>query len=171
MKILVVQQKMIGDVLTSSVLFEALRKKYPQAQLHYLIYRHTAPVVAHNPYIDHLHLFDPRKDEKPLYFLSFLKKIKSENYDVVIDVYSKINSAAISAFSGANLRISYHKWYTQKFYTKTFRYKVKAETPAGLAIENRMQLLQGLSEDFPKEIKPRIFLTCLLYTSPSPRDS
>ncbi len=45
MKILVIQQKMIGDVLTSSILFEALRLKYPNAQLDYLINEHTFPVV------------------------------------------------------------------------------------------------------------------------------
>ena len=29
MKILIIQNKMIGDVLTSSILFETLRKTYP----------------------------------------------------------------------------------------------------------------------------------------------
>jgi len=37
MKILVIQIKMIGDVLTSSILFEALRKEFPTAELHYMI--------------------------------------------------------------------------------------------------------------------------------------
>ena len=37
MKILVIQQKMIGDVLTTSLLFELLREKNPEAELHYLI--------------------------------------------------------------------------------------------------------------------------------------
>lgn len=159
MKILVIQQKMIGDVLTSSVLFEALRKKYPQAELHYLIHKHTAAVVEHNPFIDKILLFDPETDEKLFGFFSFLRGIKKEGYDVVIDVYSKINSAALTAFSGAKKRISYHKWYTKKAYTKTFLHKLKPETIAGLAIENRMQLLQGLDEDFPKEIKPKLYLT------------
>ena len=30
MKILIIQNKMIGDVLTSSILFETLRKTYPR---------------------------------------------------------------------------------------------------------------------------------------------
>jgi len=41
MKILVIQQKMIGDVLTSSILFEALRTQYKEATLHYLINENT----------------------------------------------------------------------------------------------------------------------------------
>ena len=158
MKILVIQQKMIGDVLTSSILFEALRRKFPAAELHYLIYRHTVPVVENNPNIDKLILFED-EDKKPARFLSLLKQIRNQNYEVVIDVYSKIGTALISAFSDASSTISYHKWYTSSLYSKTFRQKSRAETAAGLAIENRLLLLQGISADFPKEIKPKIWLT------------
>lgn len=159
MKILVIQQKMIGDVLTSSILFEALRQKYPAAKLHYLIHRHTAAVVENNPNIDELILFDPKEDEKPLNFFRFLKTVKKQHYDVVIDAYAKINTAIISAFSGAKIRSSYYKFYTAKAYTHTFRNKETLETKAGFAIENRMQLLKAISPDFPVEIMPKIYLT------------
>lgn len=158
MKILVIQQKMIGDVLTSSILFEALRKKYPQAELHYMIYPHTQPVIRNNPFIDRLVLYDPEKQSGFSGFFSFLKKIRKEKYDVVIDVYSKIGSGIFSFASGAKLRSAYRKWYTKFLYTHTFSYKDKAETPAGMAIENRMQLLQALSSDFPSELRPKIYL-------------
>ncbi len=150
---------MIGDVLTSSILFEALKEKFPAAQMHFLIHRHTAPVVAHNPYIDEFILFDPKVDEKPLNFFRFLQTIKKQHYDIVIDVYSKINTAIISAWSGARIRSSYHKWYTQKAYTHTFQNKQHLDTNAGFAIENRMQLLKAISPEFPVEIKPKIYLT------------
>lgn len=150
---------MIGDVLTSSILFEALKNKTPSAELHYLIHKHTFPVVENNPFIDKCILFDPFNDEKPGHFLSFLKKIRKEKYDLIIDVYSKINSAVITRFSGAKTRISYHKNYTSFAYTKTFEPKKVPETNAGLAIENRILLLQGISSDFPLEIKPKIYLT------------
>ena len=159
MKILVIQQKMIGDVLTSSILFEALRKRYPDAELHYLIYKHTLPVVENNPYVDKFLLFDPEKDQKLKGFISFLKKIRYNEYDVVIDVYSKINTALFNAFSKAEKKISYHKWYTRRAYTHTFKPKDRLETGAGFAIENRMHLLKGLEKDFPVEIKPKIYLT------------
>lgn len=159
MKVLVIQQKMIGDVLTSSILLEALRKKYPEAELHYLIYKHTLPVVENNPYVDKFLLFDPEKDRKMRGFISFLKKIRYNEYDVVIDVYSKINTALFNVFSGAETKISYHKWYTKRAYTETFRSKKALETNAGFAIENRMHLLKGVSPGFPTEIKPKIYLT------------
>lgn len=150
---------MIGDVLTSSILFPALRQKYPTAQLHYLIHRHTAAVVENHPFIDELILFEPERDLKPAAFFPFLKTIKKQQYNVVIDIYSKINTAIIARYSGAEFRISYDKWYTRKAYTHTFEHKKKSETNAGLAIESRMQLLQPLDSSFPVEIRPKIYLT------------
>lgn len=150
---------MIGDVLTSSILFEALRKKYPKAVLHYLIQPHTSAVVENNPFIDQLIIFDPEKTSSFFKLLQFSAGIKQEHYDVVIDVYSKINSAIITAFSGAEKKIGYSKWYTSRAYTKTFDLKKEPDTKAGVAVENRLLLLQEISPDFPIALKPKIFLT------------
>lgn len=149
---------MIGDVLTSSILFEALREKYPGAVMHYLIYPHTRPVVENNPFIDHIIEYCPQEYRKPAKFIGFLKKIRKQQYDIVIDVYSKISTAFISKASGAAMRISYKKWYTSSLYTHPIQRNKEPETPAGLAIENRMQLLKALHKDFSKEIKPKVYL-------------
>lgn len=149
---------MIGDVLTSSILFESLRKKYPRAELHYLIYPHTKPVVENNPFIDKVIEYDPEIGKNPLKFLRFLELIRKNSYSQVIDIYSKISSGIITQFSGASIRIGFQKKYTQLFYTHTFNYKEKPETKAGLAIENRMQVLKILDKSFPNELKPKIYL-------------
>ncbi|WP_240793906.1 glycosyltransferase family 9 protein [Antarcticibacterium arcticum] len=149
---------MIGDVLTSSILFEALRAQYPQAVLHYLIYRHTLPVVENNPFIDKFIIYE-EDYKKPTHLLPFLKEIRGEKYDVVIDVYSKLGTALISAVSGAPITISYKKWYTRFSYTHPLPRKSKATTNAGLAIEHRLDLLKPLLKKFPAEVKPKIYLT------------
>ena len=150
---------MIGDVLTSSILFEALRKEYPKARLDYLVYEHTQPVIANNPNIDNLILFRPEEHSSLGGLWKMAKSVRKEKYTMVIDVYSKINSALITSFSGAKTKISYRKWYTSFVYDHSFPYKIKAETIAGLAVENRMQLLKALDPGFPSEIKPKIYLT------------
>jgi len=159
MKILVIQQKMIGDVLTSSILFEALRKKYPDAELHYLIYPHTKPVVENNPFIDKIIEYAPGIEKNPIKFLKFLNFIRKESYTEIIDIYSKISSGIIASYSGASIRLGFQKNYTRPFYTQTFTYKENPDTRAGLAIENRMQILKGLGQDFPKELKPKIYIS------------
>lgn len=157
MKILVIQKKMIGDVLTSSILFEALRAAYPDAQLDYLLQPHTAAVIKDNPYIDNLVLDRRDAQGNTVSFLSFISCVRKSEYDVVIDAYSKIGSAMVAFFSGAPVRISRHKWYTSFLYTRSIEYATATKTAAGLAIENRMKLLQPLG-DFPRAVRPKIYL-------------
>jgi len=150
---------MIGDVLTTSILFEALRAEYPDAELHYVINSHTLPVVEHNPFIDKFLFITSEIEDSRSTFLSFLKEVKKEKYDAVIDVYSKFSSNLITKFSGAPIKISKHKWYTKYYYTHTFKEATEAKTNAGLAIENRLQLLEPLVEKIPNPIRPKIYLT------------
>lgn len=159
MKILVIQQKRVGDVLTSSILFEILRNNYPYAELHYLIYPHTRAVVDQNPFIDEIIEYDPKCHTNPVKFFRFLKNIESRTYDVVIDPYSKISSGIIAKYSGATIRPGFHKKYTQQFYTHTFKYKNHPESKAGLAIENRLLLIKALCHGTPIEFKPVIYLS------------
>ncbi|TNJ43173.1 glycosyltransferase family 9 protein [Tamlana fucoidanivorans] len=157
MKILVIQQKMIGDVLTSSILFEVLRHEYPKAQLDYLINDYTYPVVENNPFIDNF-IFFTKKEEQIKHGLFVLaKKIKAQQYDVVIDVYSKLSSNIISLYSGAKIKISYYKLYTAWIYNENVKRKKKSKTN-NLAITHRLKLLCPLYID-AEPLQPKIYLS------------
>ena len=150
---------MIGDVLASSILCNNLKAIYPEAQVDYLIYPFTKPVVENNPNIDNLILFKDefRKSKKAL--LKFLTSIRKAKYDVVIDAYGKLESNLVVGMSGAKKKIGWHKSYTNFLYTKTFKELSKPLTSAGLAIENRMLLLNPFSSEKVLDNKPKIYLT------------
>ncbi|GGD11030.1 heptosyltransferase [Hyunsoonleella pacifica] len=149
---------MIGDVLTSTILFPILRESFPNAELHYLINSHTMPVVAQHPDIDEFKLFTPEVEKSRKAFFSFLKLIQKEKYDVVIDVYGKWSSNFITLFSKANTKIGYYKWYTHFFYTNPVKRLKKSKNSQGLAIENRLQLLEPICKNSFK-VKPKIYLS------------
>ena len=149
---------MIGDVLTTSALFEVLRKEIPNSELHYLINSNTQPVVENNPHINQLLIFTPKMEKSKAQRYSFLKNVRSEKYDVVIDVYGKLGSNLISKFSGAKKRIGYFKNYTSFLYTHNVQRLAKPLQQASLAIENRMRLLEPLNIEF-QNVRPKIYLT------------
>jgi len=155
---MVIQQKMIGDVLTSAILFEALRKEFPDAQLHYLVFSHTIPVLENNPFIDKVILYNDNM-KSTVRVLQFFKQIRDEKYDIVIDVYAKLGSAIISRFSRAEFRVSFNKWYTNLLNTHSFSRSIKPKTNAGQAIEKRLRLLTPVMGNVPAEVKPKIYLT------------
>lgn len=157
MKILVIQQKMIGDVLTSSIFFEPLRKRYPKAELHYVVNSHTFPVVENHPFIDKFIFITPEIDKSKLALFRFLKQIKHTNYDVVIDVYGKISSLLMTLFSGAKTKIGYEKYYTKLLYNHAIERQKKSIHQATLAVENRMRLLEPLGVNY-ETVKPKIHL-------------
>ncbi|MFK7834121.1 MAG: glycosyltransferase family 9 protein [Winogradskyella sp.] len=159
MKILIIQQKMIGDVLATSILFEAIKQQYPNAELHYVINTHTFPVVEHHPFIDHFHFFSPTHEKSKRELYKFAKQLQKEKFEVVIDVYCKFSSNLMSYCSKAKVKISKQKWYSSFIYTDAYKDADSAKTNAGLAIENRLKLLEPLGISANEIIKPKIYIT------------
>lgn len=149
---------MIGDVLTSTVLFELLRKQYPTAALHYLINTNTQAVVVNNPFIDKLHLFDPKKAKQKGYYRGFTQELIAENFDLVIDVYAKLRSARLTRKLRAANSVSYRKWYTKGAYKQTVKPLSHTLKDEGLALVNRVLLLEALGFKDLSIPRPKIYI-------------
>ena len=160
MKILIIQQKRIGDVLTSSILANSLKDKYPNATIDYMCYANCVDVLKENKAISSIIVLENDVRKNYLSLLKFIFKIRSQKYDAVIDAYSKLETNLITVFSGAKYKISYDKGYSKIFYN----YNIKrlpngTKSNYGLAIENRLALLKPLIEEEIIDFKPKIFLT------------
>lgn len=159
MKILVIQQKMIGDVLISSIICNNLRTAYPDAQIDYLVYASTTPVLEGNPSIDNIILFEEkhRKSKKELLNLAF--QIRNEKYDLLIDAYSKLESWIIVLLSNARRKISYKKPGRTFLYTDNVPFEPFPKTSLGLAIERRLSLLEPLDLKIKTDPIPKLFVS------------
>lgn len=159
MKILVIQQKMIGDVLISSIICNNLRVAYPNAQIDYLVYESTTPVLEGNPNIDNIILFQEkhRNSKKELLKLAF--QIRANKYDLLIDAYSKLESWLVVLLSGAKRKISYKKPGRTFLYTDNAPFEAFPKTNLGLAIERRISLLEPLHLSIPIDPLPKLFVT------------
>lgn len=159
MKILVIQQKMIGDVLISSIICNNLRTAYPDAQIDYLVYASTTPVLEGNTSIDNIILFEEkhRKSKKELLNLGI--QIRNQKYDLVIDAYSKLESWILVLLSNAKRKISYKKTGRNFLYTDNVPFEALPKTNLGLAIERRLSLLGPLDLETPIDPIPKLFVS------------
>jgi heptosyltransferase-2 len=157
MKIAVIQPKMIGDVLITSVIFEELKQKFPAAELHFIVNKNTIAVLENNPFIDKIIILDPSTEKGLSGFIKQLNRIRNEKYDIVIDSYSKLKTAIFCKFSGAKKTLSFNKKYSNFFYTDTIIRTKYSISTATKAVEHRLQLLQPLGIDF-QVIKPKLYL-------------
>lgn len=143
-KILVIQQKMIGDVLVSTILCETLCKAYPNAQVDYLIYESTYPVIEANDKDYNVIFFKKEYRNNKNAFYQFALHLKKQQYDVIIDAYSKLESWIIVGLSNAPLKISFKKGISNYLYNYLIERHLKPETNLGLVIEHRLKLLSPL---------------------------
>lgn len=159
LKILVIQQKMIGDVLVSTIICNNLKAAYPQSDIQYLIYPFTKPVVENNPYIDKVVLFENKYRESKWLFFKFLFRVRRERYDIVIDAYGKLESNLVTLFSGAQKRIGYGEKEKLLAYNIKVAHPDVPKTTDGLAIERRENLFKGLMHGTPVDNRPKLFVT------------
>ena len=164
MHFLIIQQKMIGDVLVASLLCKNLKKHIPTAIIDFVAYEHTLPILENNPYIDHCIPFEPKHQNSFLGLLQFSKRLRKTPYDVVIDSYAKIESYCIVLFSKANCKISYHKGYSKSLYHQTVTLKNLAPYPPKIvpAVVDKLSLLKPILKDVAlseMDTSPEIYLT------------
>lgn len=155
MKILVIQQKMIGDVLTSTIICESLKKELPDCEVHYMIHPNTFAVVENHPHVDKILFFDPKINDNFFKIIRFGQSLKTDKYDVVIDAYGKWESVLVSYFSNAKTRIGFKKWYTSLFFSNTI---VQKKVTKGSAIAHRLQLVESFLNKDVELIYPKIYL-------------
>lgn len=159
MKILLIQQKMVGDVLVSSLLCEHIKEHLPDSEVHYLIEEHTTAVVEQNPFVDRIVLFQKEYKTSRSKFYGFLKSVRKENYDVVIDVYGKLESNLIAYFSKAKIKIAYLKWRSKFLYTHHIPIKSRRPGSTFTTVDDRLALLYPIiSESLDIQKKPKIHL-------------
>lgn len=156
MKVLVIQIKMIGDVLASTVICEAIKKQHPNCEVHYLIQKNTFPVVENNPFIDKVLFFEESNYKGISGLFRLGTELKLEKYDTVIDVYGKFQSLIPTYLSGAKNRIGTYKWYSKLFLTET----VIPDTECnGTANAFRILLAKTAIKKEVPQIFPKIHLT------------
>ena len=121
-RILIVQYQPFGDVLLNTGYFPALRKKFPDAKIDYLIKEKYKVVLENNHYLDELVTFEDGKGWQYIpERIKLLKRIRARKYDLIIDQIRGFGSAQMAWFSRAKYRLGFkHKKYA-------FIYNIKAE--------------------------------------------
>jgi len=92
-------------MLTTPVL-RALRQKFPKAEIHVATRTEYAPLVFPSPWVNRVQALD-RKGEKG--FMTYLKGIRKEGYDLAVDLHATLRSRMIAQASGAGKVLRYRK--------------------------------------------------------------
>jgi len=139
-KILVVRLSSIGDVVLATPLMRCLRKKYPAAQIDFLVREQYSSILSQNPNISNLILF---KDN----VFELARWIRKEKYDFVLDIHNNLRTCLMTFFSGAKIfrykNNSFLRFLLVEFGINLYREKLpvfkwylKTAEPLGVVYDN-----------------------------------
>lgn len=113
-KILIIRFSSLGDIILSFPLINALKKEYPECEIHYLTKSVYKAILELNPAISKIILFNGQP-------LSELKsEIKNNGYDLVLDIHKNFRSILLTFFSGLKVK-RYRKDTIKKFLLVKFK--------------------------------------------------
>ena len=114
--ILLVRLSARGDVMFATPIIRALRRRYPDVHLTWVVEPKSSDVVVDHPELDEVVVWDRDRWKKLLRagklgelrraFQEFRDTLRSRRYDVAIDLQGLSRSGLVTWFSGAPIRIS-----------------------------------------------------------------
>jgi|SRR5690554_1018218 len=151
-KILIVQTAFIGDVILITSLIRETKKLFPEAEIDILVIPSTASILANNPYLHKIVVFDKKKKKIPS-FLKAMREIRSKNYDLALIPHSSFTTAFLVFMSGIRERIGFTRKLRALFLTK------KILPPKNIhRLERNLSLLQPFGL-YDKDIRTELYPT------------
>jgi heptosyltransferase-1 len=116
MRILLIKLSSIGDVVLATPVIKVLREAYPDSHIAWLVEEMSADVVAGNPLLDEVIVWQKAEWKRLLRSLSlitllgkassFVRGLRRRRFEMVLDLQGLLKSAALAYLSGAKERIS-----------------------------------------------------------------
>lgn len=113
-KILIINLKLIGDLIVSTAAVRALKAAFPESKIDVIIRKGFEQILEGNPDINCLIPFDKSSREmgpfrRLLYEIKFIKKLRANKYDLVVALQPGDRYAFWSFLSGAPRRVGVKK--------------------------------------------------------------
>lgn len=108
LSILLVRLRLIGDVVFTTPVIRALRRRFPDAHLTYLVEPVAAPVVAANPHLDDVMVVPRSRGWRRLVDdVRIARTLRSRRFDVAIDLHGGPRSGWFTWMTRAPMRVGY----------------------------------------------------------------
>ncbi len=119
MNILLIRLRLIGDVVFTTPVPRALKRRFPDARITYLVEKAAAPVVAGNPHLDEVLVVERTRGWRRLIEdLRLASALRRRRFDIVLDLHGGPRSSWLTRATGAPQRIGYAVQGRAWMYTK-----------------------------------------------------
>ncbi len=106
--ILIIKIGALGDVILAVPSLRAIRRKFPKSKIKLLVGIDNKEIFMNSPFIDEIIVCDFRERDKGLAgLLGLARKLRTENFDIVVDLQNNKKSHSLSFLSCAPKRYGY----------------------------------------------------------------
>ncbi len=109
-RILIVRMGSLGDIVHTLPAAATLKHAFPDAEIDWVVEKHWAPLLEHNPHLAQLHRVETRAWRQRLAeagtwrsLLDSVGRLRGRVYDCALDFQGLIKSAAVSRLSNARV--------------------------------------------------------------------
>ena len=157
-KILIIRLSAIGDVVRTLPALRALRSKFPSAYIAWIVEEGAQDLLQGHPDLNYLFVFKRKKWANEFFtlhnflnpfreILDFFKKIRREDFDVVLDFHGIFKSGVIGFLSGVPLRVGFSRRYSKECNYLFNNYHIALETDVTSRIERNLNFIRFLGVD------------------------
>jgi heptosyltransferase-2 len=111
-KYLVIRFSSIGDIVLTTPVLRMLKKRRPDAHIHFVTKKKYASLVMHNPHVYKVHVLDGN-------FSALLKELRNERFDYILDLHRNLRSFVVKNVLGEKSftfeKLNWRKWLLVNF--------------------------------------------------------
>jgi len=122
-KILIIQTAFLGDVILATPVASELKRIYPDALIDFLVKKGNETLLQNNPNLRYIITFD-KSAGKYRSMISLIKQIRSQKYDLVINLHRFGSSGFITAFSKGKQKFGFKKNPFSFSFSKSFPHEI-----------------------------------------------
>ncbi|HEY5038729.1 MAG TPA: glycosyltransferase family 9 protein, partial [bacterium] len=159
-KILILRPRFLGDLILATGLADILKQDKPQTQVWFLTESPYAEALQNHPKVDGVLSLDVGKKNNPFYLWSFLREIRRQKFDAVLDLFGNPRTSRMAFLSGIPTRVGFD------LRGRAWAYNVIAKTssaplPSGrrLVTETYRDQARALGFSSPRPYQTSLFVT------------
>ncbi len=156
-RILMIRLSAVGDVVRTLPALAVLRNNFPLAKIVWLVEERSSDILLGQPELDEVIVFPRTGWTKRLISgkwwplggeaIGFIKRLRQERFDLVVDFHGIFKSGLFSRISGAGLRVGFEKGFSKEWSHLLTNWRVPLAGSRISRFERNLELLRRAGLD------------------------
>jgi heptosyltransferase II len=144
---LLIQTAFIGDVILATTVLERLHRVYPDASIDMVVRKGNESLLKGHPFLRKVFVWDKSKKYAGLWRV--IREVRSEQYDVVINLQRFASSGLLTSAARAKEKVGFSKNPMSFIYTRSFPHHIGKDPQTAVhEIDRCLSVVESFTDTF-----------------------